>query len=132
MRNWLYFIDSDLEYHKLMDFLLNNSDVYGISYIVFDSNIRFFSDKFGEDKLIAVYFYTHFLDPSKELEKYGLSSDRLMNIYDINISGVKKVDIIHVVLESGKRFIFEEDFLNFLDKIKFKFKDETALASYYK
>ena len=133
MRNWLYFIDSDQAYHKLLDNLLKNPEVYGITYFIFSNGItKFCSDKFGEGKLIAVYFYTHFLDPLKELEKCGLDSDMLIDIYDISIPGIKKVDRIKFVLKNGKRFISEEDFLKFLGKMRFRFKDGTSLTSFFK
>ncbi len=61
---WLYLLSSDKDYHKIIDFLKNFDEVYGVSYFVVDGALKlkngtYFGDLGSTNILLS--FSTHFL-----------------------------------------------------------------------
>ncbi|KKK59014.1 hypothetical protein LCGC14_3038620, partial [marine sediment metagenome] len=129
MHNWLYFIESNKEYQKLMKFFENEKDVNGITYLIFEEDVSCKSSKIfrmHNNLLIAVNFFTYTIDPREKLINSGLETNFLVNYYDLNLGGLDPESRIHIFNERSKRIIFEEDLIDFLDELDLKFKDGSS------
>ena len=131
MLNWVYFIQSNGEYHKLMDFLESERDVSGLSYFVYNEEVRCNDGKvFSKDNaiLLAVHFFTHSLDPKEKMTDFSLNSNLLISLYDIVCDDDDWLTKGRTITEKAKRFYWEIDLKKFLDNLHFRFIDDSELT----
>ena len=131
MLNWLYFIQSNREYHGLMDFLVRKKEVSGISYLVFDDDVYCNDGRVflrSDSLLIAVNFFTQVLNPRKSLTDFGLNPASLISFYDIVCEDEDPYMRSIKISERAKRIIWDKDLVEFLSSINFKFKDDSKLT----
>ncbi len=133
MHNWLYFIESNKEYHKLMTFCHDDEDVNGTSYLIFEEDVSCRTGKIfrtHNNLLIAVNFFTYKRknDPREKIINSGLETDFLVNYYDLTLGALDLKSHVETVNKLAKRIIFESDLIKFLDGLHFKFKNGSSLT----
>ena len=72
---WLYFVQSNGEYHDLMSFLLSGGDFSGISYFIFSEDVESTDGRMfptSSSYLLAVNFLSHASDLEVKLDRVGL------------------------------------------------------------
>lgn len=131
MVDWLYFVQSNSEYHDLMSFLLGGRDVSGTNYLVFSEDVesddgRVFHTSGGY--LLAVNFLSHASDLEVELDKVGLNSGSLVDLYKIICEDSDPLTKAITITESAKNFIWEKKLERFAAGKHFKFNDGSALT----
>lgn len=128
MFHLLYFVESNKEYQKLINFSHIERDIYGITYLIFYEEVRCKNGRVFQvhnDLLIAVSFITHLLDLKKLKEtmvKAGLNIDSLVNIFDLEF------DLDERDKEKAKQIITEKNLITFLNKVDFRFQDDSILT----
>ena len=131
MVDWLYFVQSNGEYHDLMSFLLDGKDFSGINYLVFNEDVssvdgRAFHTSSGY--LLAVNFLSNASDLGVKLDKVGLSSSSLVDLYKVVCEDDDPLTKGITITESAKNFIFDKKLERFVDDKHFKFSDGSALT----
>jgi len=127
MYNWLYFIYSDKEYHSLMNFLLGEETVSGITYLIFSEDIVCRGGKVFykiNGFVIAVSFYTNTTFFKDNLVKDELKLSSLIDMYEIVSKSGKSL----AVTERAKYIVFDEELKVFLKKHNFAFNDGSILT----
>ncbi|KKM13842.1 hypothetical protein LCGC14_1712130 [marine sediment metagenome] len=127
MYNWLYFIYSDKEYHSLMNFLLGEETVSGITYLIFSEDIVCRGGKVFHKIngfVIAVSFYTNTTFFKDNLVKDELKLSSLIDMYEIVSKSGKSL----AVTERAKYIVFDEELKVFLKKHNFAFNDGSILT----
>ena len=128
---WLYFVQSNSEYHDLMSFLLDGKDFSGINYLVFSEDMssldgRVFHTSGGY--LLAVNFLSHASDLEAKLDRVGLSSSSLVDLYKIVSDDDDPLTKAITITESAERFIFDKKLEKFVVDKHFRFSDGSALT----
>ena len=131
MVDWLYFVRSNSEYHDLMSFLLGGGDFSGISYYVFSEDMksengRVFHTSGGY--LLAVNFLSHASDLEAKLDKAGLNSNSLVDLYKIVCEDNDPLTKAITITESAESFIFDKKLERFVVGNHFRFSDGSALT----
>ena len=128
---WLYFVQSNGEYHDLMAFILGGRDADMISYLVFSEDVesddgRVFHTASGY--LLAVNSLSHAPGLEVELDKVGLNSSSLVDLYKIVCEDNDPLTKAITITESAERFIFDKKLERFVDDKHFRFSDGSALT----
>ena len=132
MVDWLYFVQSNSEYHVLMSFLLDGKDFSGTNYLVFSEDVesddgRVFHASGGY--LLAVNFLSHALDLGARLDKAGLDSSSLADLYKIVCEDDDNpLTRVLTITESAERFMWEKKLEGFTVAKHFRFSDGSALT----
>ncbi len=131
MRNWLYFIESDREYHKLMEFFDGEKDVNGITYLIFNEEVSCSRDKIfrvHNNLLISVNFFTYSIDPKDKMVEFSLGTDSLINYYELTFGSSCPTSQVEMINKMTKRIIFTSDLIKFLEGLHFTFRDGSPLT----
>ncbi len=132
MVDWLYFVHSNSEYHDLMSFLLDGKDFSGISYYVFSEVVesedgRAFHTSSGY--LLAVNFLSHATNLEAKLERVGLDSKSLVDLYKIVCEDDDNpLTRVLTITEGSEFFIFDKKLEKFVVDKHFRFSDGSALS----
>ena len=131
MYNWVYFIRSNRDFHKLMGYLLGEKKVSGITYLIFSEDIkcsdgRIFSNNNGF--LIAVNFFTHTTSFKDNMVKSGLRLDSLVDLYEIVCEDKNPSTRGITITEKAEFIVFDRDLEVFLRRTHFKFRDGSTLT----
>ena len=132
MVDWLYFVRSNSEYHDLMSFVLGGWDADMISYYVFSEDVesedgRAFHTSGGY--LLAVNFLSHAADLEAKLERVGLYSKSLVDLYKIVCEDDDNpLTRVLTITESAELFIFDKKLEKFVVDKHFRFSDGSALT----
>ena len=128
---WLYFVQSNGEYHDLMTFLLDGKDFSGISYYVFSEDIRSAGGRTFHTSggyLLAVNFLSHVKDLGARLDRVSLNSSSLVDLYEIVCDDNNPLTKAITITESAENFIFDKKLKIFVDDKHFRFSDGSALT----
>ncbi len=131
MVEWLYFVQSNDEYHDLMSFVLGGRDADMISYLVFNEGVkandgRMFHTSNGY--LLAVNFLSHSSDLGKKMAKVGLNPNSLVDLYEIVSDDNDPMTKAITITESAECIIFDKKLERFVVDKHFKFSDGSALT----
>ena len=131
MVDWLYFVRSNSEYHNLMSFILGGRDADMISYYIFSEDVR--SANYREfhtsgGYLLAVNFLSHATDLEAKLDRVGLNSNSLVDLYKIVCNDEDPLTKAITITESAENFIFDKKLEIFVDDKHFRFSDGSALT----
>ena len=128
---WLYFVQSNGEYHDLMSFLLDGKDFSGISYLIFSEDVRSTDDRvfhsFG-GFLLTVNFLSHASDIEVRLDEVGLDSSSLVDLHKIVCEDKNPLTKAVTITENAENFIFDKELEKFVTNNHFKFVDNSALT----
>ena len=133
---WLYFVQSNGEYHDLMSFLLvkgkdSRRKASGIIYLVFSEDVRSADGRVFHTSggyLLAVNFLSHASDLGLKLDKVGLSSSSLVDLHKIVCEDDDPLTKAITITESAELFIFDKKLERFAADRHFRFSDGSALA----
>lgn len=131
MVDWLYFVQSNGEYHDLMSFLLGEGDMSGTNYLVFREGMKSIDGRVFHTSggyLLAVNFLSHASDLEARLDKVGLNSKSLVDLYKIVSEDEDLLTKAITITESAENFIWEKDLERFALDEHFKFSDGSALT----
>ena len=132
MVDWLYFVRSNSEYHDLMSFLLDGKDFSGINYLVFSEGVKSEDGRVfhaSNGYLLAVNFLSHASDLEAKLNRVGLNSNSLVDLYEIVCEDDNDpLTKVLTITESAERFIFDKDLERFAVGNHFRFSDGSALT----
>lgn len=124
----LYFIESNDEYQKFMDFVADGRIVDGSFYLIFNEDVhskdgRVF--RVHNKILVAVKFTSSRLTLNEIIAgmvEFDLDSNLMVNHYDLTFSPNKASD------EKAKQIILEMKLIAFLNDRDFRFKDGSILS----
>lgn len=128
---WLYFVQSNVEFHDLMSFLLDGKDFSGISYYVFREDMRSIDGRVfhaSRGFLLTVNFLSHASDIEARLDRVGLNSNSLVDLYKIVCENDNPLTKAITITESAESFIWEKRLEKFIADKHFKFSDGSALT----
>jgi hypothetical protein len=128
---WLYFVQSNFEFHDLMAFLLCGEDFSGISYLIFREDMRSIDGRvFQTFKgfLLAVNFLSHASDLEARLDRVGLNSNSLVDLYKIVCEDDDPLTKAVTITRSAENFIWEERLEKFTVDEHFRFSDNSTLT----
>ncbi len=128
---WLYFVQSNGEYHNLMSFLLNGKDFSGISYLVFKKNMRSIDGRVAHTSrgyLLAVNFLSHASNLGARLDGVGLDSNSLVDLHEIVCEDDDPLTKAITITESAKSFMWEKELERFTIHERFRFSDGSTLT----
>ena len=128
---WLYFVQSNGEYHDLMSFLLDGKDFSGITYLVFSEDVRSIDGRVfhaSSGFLLAVNFLSHASDLKMKLNKVNLDSSSLVDLYKIVCEDDDPLTKAITITESAENFIWEKKLESFAVDKHFRFSDGSALT----
>lgn len=128
---WLYFVQSNGEYHDLMSFLLGGEDVSGTNYLVFREDIRSIDGRVfhtSRGYLLAVNFLSHASDLGARLDRVGLNSNSLVDLYKIVCKDDNPLTKAITITESAENFIWEKKLERFAIDEHFRFSDGSAFT----
>jgi len=128
---WLYFVQSDSEYHDLMSFLLDGKGFSGTNYLVFSEDMRSADGRAFHASggyLLAVNFLSHATDLEAKLDKVGLSSGSLVDLYKIVCEDNDPLTKAITITESAESFIWEKELEKFVIDKHFRFRDGSTLT----
>lgn len=131
MVDWLYFVQSNREYHDLMSFLLGEEGFSGIDYLVFNEDVRSIDGGVFHTfsgYLLAVNFLSHISEIEARLDSVGLNPNSLVNLYDIVCKDDTLLTKAITITESAKGITFDKDLKKFVADKHFKFSDGSALT----
>ncbi len=131
MVDWLYFVRSNSEYHDLMFFLLGGKDVSGTNYLVFSEDIRSVDGRVfhtSSGYLLAVNFLSHASDLEEKLDRAGLNSDSLVDLYKLVCEDDDPLTKAITITESAENFIWEKELERFAVGKSFRFSDSSTLT----
>ena len=133
---WLYFVQSNSEYHDLMSFLLDKGKdirrvASGTNYLVFSEDVesddgRVFHTASGY--LLAVNFLSHASGLEAKLDKIGLNSSSLVDLFKIVCEDDDPLTKTITITESAEGFIWEKKLEKFAVDKHFRFSDGSALT----
>lgn len=128
---WLYFVQLNSEYHDLMSFLLGGKGFSGISYLVFNENVRCSDGRvfhpFG-GYLLAVNFLSDASDLEVKLDEVGLDSSSLVDLHKVICEDDNPLTKAITIAESAKCIIFDKGLKRFVADKHFKFSDGSVLT----
>ncbi|KKK44135.1 hypothetical protein LCGC14_0468160 [marine sediment metagenome] len=128
MYSILYFIESNEEYQKFMDFYAYGKIAQGRIYYLFNEDVHSKDGRVfrAHNKiLVAVNFNTALLKLSEAIAKmveFGLDSDLIVNYYDLTFELDEADD------ERAKQIVGEDNVIALLNKLDFQFKDGSILS----
>ncbi len=128
MYSILYFIESNDEYQKFMDFYTDGENVDGVDYLIFREDIHSKDGRTFQVHnkiLVAVEFISATMDLNKivaEMIEYGLDPDLMVNRYELTFNLDKVYD------EKVKQIVMENKLIAFLNKLDFRFNDGSVLS----
>ncbi len=128
---WLYFVQSNIEFHDLMVFLLTEEDVSGTNYLVFGENVESIDGRVfhtSRGYLLAVNFLSHASDIEAKLERVGLNSNSLVDLYKIDCKNDNPLTEAITIRESAENFIWEKKLKKFAVSEHFRFSDGSSLT----
>jgi hypothetical protein len=128
---WLYFVQSNFEFHDLMAFLLTEVDISGTNYLVFKEDMKSIDGRVFHASggfLLAVNFLSHASDLEARLDRVGLNSNSLVDLYKIVCENDNPLTKAITIRESAENFIWEERLEKFIADRHFKFSDGSALT----
>jgi len=129
---WLYFVQSNGEYHDLMSFILGGRDADMISYLVFSEDMRSDDGRVfhtSSGYLLAVNFLSHASDLWAKLDKIGLSSNSLVDLHKIVCEeDDDPLTRVLTITGSAESFIFDKKLEKFVFDKNFRFSDGSALT----
>ena len=131
MYNWLYFISSNREFHKLMGYILEEEGISGVTYLVFSEELKCDDGRIfvkSNGFLIVVNFFTHTTSFKDNMVKSGLNLASLVDLYEIVCEDKNPSTQGITITNKAERIIFDKDFENFLRKNHFKFRDGSSLT----
>ncbi len=129
MYNWFYFICSNKEYHNLINFLLGEDTVSGITYLIFSDDIKCRDGRIFQrinEFLIAVSFYTSTTIFKDNMVKNNLKLGSLIDMYEIMSEDKNEKPIL--ITKRAEYIVFDKDFESFLTNHNFIFGDGTVLT----
>ncbi len=136
MNRWLVFIKSQIQWQDLEKYIYDNEGIYktetglyGVVYYVIDSPIKRKDLKLigkKDETLVAASFQVYGIKPIRRMIKKGITE----------IDNVIRLDLLHpdervqypderdfeCYIKKGKNFFSKKELLNYLSKIKYKFK----------
>ena len=128
---WLYFVQSDSEFHNLMSFVLSGKDPDMISYLVFSEDVRSTDGRVfhtSSGYLLAVNFLSHASDLEVKLDGVGLNSSSLVDLYKIVCEDDDPLTKAITITESAECIIFDKKLERFVADKHFRFSDGSALT----
>ncbi len=134
---WLYFVQSNGEYHDLMSFLLGRSAdgrrvASGNNYLVFSEDMRSDDGRVfhtSSGYLLAVNFLSHATDLEAKLDRVGLNSNSLVDLYKIVcVDDDNPLTKVLTITESAESIIFDKKLERFVVDKHFRFSDGSALT----
>jgi len=128
---WLYFVQSNSEYHDLMSFLLSGGDYSGIDYLVFSEDVRSTDGRVFHTYsgwLLAVNFLSHASDIETKLDRAGLNPDSLVDLCEIVCEDDDPLTKAITITESAECIIFDRKLEKFVVDKHFRFNDGSALT----
>jgi len=128
---WLYFVLSNVEFHDLMAFLLTEVDISGTNYLVFKGDMKSIDGRVfhaSRGFLLAVNFLSHASDLEARLERVGLNSNSLIDLYKIVCENDNPLTKAITITESAESFIWEKRLEIFVSNQHFRFKDGSVLT----
>jgi hypothetical protein len=131
MVDWLYFVQSNVEFHDLMSFLLNEEEISGTNYLVFREDMKSVDGRMfhtSRGYLLAVSFLSHASDLGARLAKVGLNSNSLVDLYKIVCEDDNPLTKAITVIKSAENFIWEKKLERFAVDSDFRFSDGSALT----
>ncbi|KKK50180.1 hypothetical protein LCGC14_3127610 [marine sediment metagenome] len=131
MYNWLYFIRSNEDFHKLMGYLLGDKGVSGITYLIFSEDVKCSDSRVflsNDGFLITVNFFTQTTSFKDNMVNNGLNLDSLVDLYEIVCEDKNPSTRGITITEKAERIVFDKDFKVFLKRNIFKFKDGSTLT----
>jgi len=131
MVDWLYFVQSNSEYHDLMSFLLGGEDFSGTNYLVFNGDVRSTDGRVfhaSSGYLLAVNFLSHAPDLEAELDRVGLNPNSVVDLYKIVCEDDNPLTKAITITEGAERFIWERKLEKFAVTKHFRFSDDSALT----
>ena len=131
MYSWLYFIRSNEEYHKLMDYLLENEEFSGIGYLIYSEDLKCEDGRIFlriNRFLIAVNFFTNIANFRDNMAKSGLNLDSLVDLYEIECEDKDPRTRGITITGKAEYIVFDKNFMSFIRRNHFKFKDGSTLT----
>lgn len=131
MVDWLYFVQSNGEYHDLMSFLLGEGDINGTNYLVFREDMKSIDGRVfhtSRGYLLAVNFLSHASDLGTRLDKVGLDSNSLVDLYKIVSKDEDLLTKAITITESAENFMWEKKLEKFAVNEHFRFSDGSVLT----
>jgi len=131
MLNWLYFLESNKEYHKLLTFIDNEEDISGKSYLLFHGSVKCIDGRvFQSDNnlLISVNFFTHSLDVREKIVEHELNPTSLIDLYKIECKDCDPLTRGIDITSKATRIIWESELVKYLADRQFHFKDGSILT----
>ena len=128
---WLYFVQSNGEYHDLMSFLLGGKDFSGITYLVFSEDMRSIGGRVfhaSSGFLLAVNFLSHASDLEMKLDRVSLNSNSLVDLFKIVCEDDNPLTKAITITGSAESFIWEKELERFAVSKHFRFSDGSALT----
>ena len=128
---WLYFVQSNGEYHDLMSFLLSEKGINGTSYYVFREDMRSIDGRVFHTSsgfLLAVNFLSHASDLEMKLDRVGLNSNSLIDLFKIVCEDDNPLTKAITITGSAESFIWEKELERFAVNKHFRFSDGSALT----
>jgi len=131
MFSLLYFIESNGAYQEFIDYYMNGKTPAGKTYLIFNEDVHSKDGRVfrAHNKiLLAVNFISSKLEIYeiiKEMIKFGLEPDLLVNRFNLDFDGLDPNDAIN---ERAKHFILERAVIAFLKNRNFTFEDGSVLA----
>ena len=128
---WLYFVQSNGEYHDLMSFLLDGKDFSGISYLVFSEDVKSIDGRVfhaSSGYLLAVNFLSHASDLEMRLDEVGLDPKVLVDLYKIVCQDDDPLTKAITITESAESFNFDKNLEKFVGDKHFRFSDGSTLT----
>jgi len=115
-----------------MSFLLDGKDFSGINYLIFSEGMRSADGRAFHTSggyLLAVNFLSHAADLEAKLERVGLYSKSLVDLYKIVCEDDDNpLTRVLTITESAELFIFDKKLEKFVVDKHFRFSDGSALT----
>lgn len=143
MFNLLYFIESNEAYQEFINYFMNGETAQGKSYLVFHDDVHCKDGRVfrAHNKiLLAVNFISskpEIYEIIKDLIKFSLDPDLLVNLYNANYKDLKIVEAIKDfesfnlddgVNRKGMQIILEKELIGLLNNSDFTFEDGSVLT----
>ena len=114
-----------------MSFILGGGDADMISYLVFSEDVRSTDGRMFHTSggyLLAVNFLSHASDLEAKLDRFGLNSSSLVDLYKIVSEDENPLTKAITITESAEDFIFDKKLERFIVDKHFRFSDGSSLT----
>lgn len=131
MFKWLYFLESDEDFHKLLDLIDNADDIDGKHYRLFHDKVKCIDGRvFHNDNniLVTVNFHTYSSDLRERIVKHGLNPASLIDFYDIECNDCDSLAKPYIIIEGTTCIICENELVKYLAERQYRFKDGSNLT----